>query len=300
MNDFQELLNKMLIVTVCLVLVITSAGNFKVSAEAQQHEANTLEGGCPTTEDGLEMVKSEIRQDIGPLIEDIVSYTCNGTPGWRQVVFIDMTDTSYNCPPGLNLTSYSKRTCGRARSLAADCSSTAFSVGGSEYSRVCGRIRGYQVGSTLSFREYTDSSRSLNEQYVDGVSLTHGPDGGRQHIWTFAAGLTEENYSNHPDLCPCDRSTLGSPPFVGDDYFCESGTNRAWINGFHGEFFPDDPLWDGQGCSSNSTCCQFNNPPWFTKNLPNSTTDDIDLRVCITNSASHSDVPLELIELYIQ
>ena len=277
-------------------------GTSKSVAEAQQHEANTLEGGCPTTEDGLEMVKSKIRQDIGPLIEDIVSYTCNGTPGWRQVVFIDMTDTSYNCPPGLSLTSYSKRTCGRAHSLAADCSSTTFSVGGSEYSRVCGRIKGYQVGNTAAFSG-SSYTTEIDNQYVDGVSLTHGPDGGRQNIWTFAAGLTEKInvYTPETNACPCDNSTLGSPPFVGDDYFCESGTNRLWTgDSFYGEFFPDDPLWDGQGCSSSSTCCQLNNPPWFTKNLPNSTTDDIDLRVCISNSAPDSDVPLELIELYIQ
>ena len=25
------------------------------------------------------------------------SFTCNGTPGWRCVTFINMTDTSYSC-----------------------------------------------------------------------------------------------------------------------------------------------------------------------------------------------------------
>ena len=37
-------------------------------------------------------------------------YSCNGTPGWRRVAFIDMTDTSYDRPTGLSLTSLSKRT----------------------------------------------------------------------------------------------------------------------------------------------------------------------------------------------
>ena len=46
-----------------------------------------------------------------------ITYTCNGTPGWRRVAFIDMTDTSYNCPTGLNLTSYSKRTCGQSHTF---------------------------------------------------------------------------------------------------------------------------------------------------------------------------------------
>ena len=249
----------------------------------------------------LTRLVAEIQNYTDQLLQQTQTYTCNGTPGWKRVVFIDMTDTSYDCPPGLRLTSYSKRTCGRAHTISRDCSSTIFNIGGSEYSRVCGRIRGYQLGSPLSFLGYNTYSQSLNNQYVDGVSLTHGPDGGRQHIWTFAAGLTEENYSYQRHLCPCDRSTLDSPPFVGHDYFCESGTNRLWtVNAFHGEFFPDDPLWDGEGCSSSSTCCQFNNPPWFTKNLPTSTTDDIELRLCLYNDSPNSDVPLQIIELYIQ
>ena len=62
------------------------------------------------------------------------TYTCNGTPGWRRVAFINMTDTSYNCPTGLRLTSYSKRTSGRSHT-GEGCSSTTFDIGGLAYSR---------------------------------------------------------------------------------------------------------------------------------------------------------------------
>ena len=41
-------------------------------------------------------------------------YSCNGTTGWRRIAFINMTNTSYSCPSGLVLTSYSKRTCVKA------------------------------------------------------------------------------------------------------------------------------------------------------------------------------------------
>jgi hypothetical protein len=64
--------------------------------------------------------------------------------------------------------------------------------------------------------------------------------------------------------------------------------------------YPDDILWDGQNCTSNSTCCQLNNPPWFTKNLTNATTDDIELRICTSYLPETNDVPIELIELYVQ
>ena len=115
-------------------------------------------------------------------------HTCNGTPGWRRVAFINMTDTSYNCPTGLNLTSYSKRTCGVSHTTFGGCPSTTFSL---PYSRVCGRIRGYQFGSTVAYLGYIDRNQGIDGYYVDGVSLTHGGAGSRQHIWTFAAGLSE-------------------------------------------------------------------------------------------------------------
>ena len=222
---------------------------------------------------------------------------CSG-PGWRRVAFINMTDTIYNCPSGLNLTSYSKRTCGRSHTTRGGCSSSTFSVGGLPYSRVCGRIRGYQFGSTGAFHDYM---QGINSFYVDGVSLTHGGAGRRQHIWTFAAGLTEVSTS-YPDYdCPCDTMNFDHvPAFVGNDYFCESGLHSPWESTITRVFFPGDVLWDGQNCTSNSTCCQLNNPPWFTKNLPRTTTDGIELRICTNSSPGNDNVHIELVELHVQ
>jgi hypothetical protein len=162
---------------------------------------------------------------------------------------------------------------------------------------VCGRIRGYQFGATSAFWQYT---QGIDSYYVDGVSLTHGGAGSRQHIWTFAAGLTEVNTGTRgSSMCPCDAHNYNRvPAFVGDNFFCESGLHSPWSPPFI--FYPDDVLWDGQNCTSTSTCCQFNNPPWFTKNLTNATTDDIDLRICTSYGPEIDDVPLELIELYVQ
>ena len=77
-----------------------------------------------------------------------------GGPGWRRVVFLNMTNTSHVCPAGLRLTTYSKRTCGRAHSGSVSCSSTTFSVGGSQYSRVCGRALAYWWGHNASTSEH--------------------------------------------------------------------------------------------------------------------------------------------------
>ena len=274
-----------------------------VSGQGQKTNTKVLEEGddwqCPPMEE-RERTRNEIHQIANSTILAIATghiHTCNGTPGWRRVAFINMTDTSYNCPTGLNLTSYSKRTCGRSHTTRGGCSSTTFSVGGLQYSRVCGRIRGYQFGATVAFYYYT---KGIDSYYVDGVSLTHGGTGSRQHIWTFAAGVSEVETSLVFDQCPCDTHNYDrAPAFVGDDFFCESGLNSAFSPPYY-ILFPDDGLWDGQNCTSNSTCCQLNNPPWFTKNLTNATTDDIELRICTNFVPSYDDVPLELIEFYVQ
>ena len=251
--------------------------------------------------DGQQCASAEERDRLIDQIaySTILASICNGTPGWRRVAFINMTDTSYNCPTGLNLTSYSKRTCGRSHTTWGGCSSTTFSVGGLPYSRVCGRIRGYQFGGGSAFWGYGNHNQGIDGYYVDGVSLTHGGAGSRQHIWTFATGISEMEGGDLSAKCPCDIHNYDYvPAFVRDNFFCESGLHSPWNNQYI--FFPDDVLWDGQNCTSTSTCCQLNNPPWFTKNLTSATTDDIELRICATGLPSTDNVPLELIELYVQ
>ena len=147
------------------------------------------------------------------------------------------------------------------------------------YSRVCGRIIGYQFGSASAFFISNVVGTTVESPYAVaiGVSLTHGAPGARQHIWTFAAGLTEIDQSGVTRLlCPCSTTgTVMVPPFVGNNYFCESGLNTPWIGQY--KIYPDDPLWDGQNCRAGTSCCEFNTPPWFTRDLPRSTSDDIEL-----------------------
>ncbi len=231
----------------------------------------------------------------GPL-PTIPSERCGGF-GWRKVAFIDMTDTSQNCPQGLTLTGYSKRSCGRTHTNYYNCSSViTFPVGGGQYSRVCGRAKAYHWGYLHSFYGYHHDSRGINAQYVDGLSFTHGTP--RTHIWTFAAGQYQAISGDTAHRCPCNQgNTFGSPPFVGNDYFCESGVSS--VSAFGRKLFPDDPLWDGQGCIHGNPCCSLNTPPWFNQTLPTPTTDDIEMRLCIANDASYGNIALEQLELYV-
>ena len=216
----------------------------------------------------------------------------NITGGWMRVEYLDMTDSNQQCPTGLVSRNESdpKRTC--ASSSSPDCSSVVISIPYS-YSRVCGRVIAYQVGATNAFR--LSSSDTIEDNYVDGVSLTHGTP--REHIWTFAVGLQENGGDS---ACPCAGSPGTAPPsFIKSDYFCEAGI-ESYERSVTPMLYSNDPLWDGDGCIDTNPCCSFNNPPWFYKQLPQPTTDDIEMRVCRDEDASNEDVAIEIVEIYVQ
>ena len=120
------------------------------------------------------------------------------------------------------MTGYSKRTCGRVSTGSRTCDSVFFPVSAGPYSQVYGRIRAYQYGLPLAFYGYNRRQHTTTDSaYADSVAVMYGSP--RQHIWTFATGAWE-NRSVHQDWnCPCDTTgVISIPPFVGEDYFCES------------------------------------------------------------------------------
>ena len=119
------------------------------------------------------------------------------------------------------------------------------------YNRVCGRIKAYQYNRPGAFHPYySNRNLGIDDAYIDGISLTHGSSP-RKHIWTFAAALDETICDRY--VCSCNRPDIpytgAVPPFIGQDYFCETG-NRYPVRDY---FYSADPLWDGQGCGSQST-----------------------------------------------
>ena len=221
--------------------------------------------------------------------------SCGGVTGrWMRVAELDMKNSSHQCPSGLRQRNDTgSRTC-IPKFDYATCSPVTFLVN-TDYSKVCGRIIGYQYSSTNAFGN-RNSPHSIDTYYVDGVSLTHGNP--RQHIWTFAAAAGETSSPNY--ICPCTNnetaSTAPPPDYVGNDYFCDTGSSTSSRR----TFYSDDPLWDGAGCGPLSTCCSFNDPPWFYKQLPQHTTDDIEMRVCRDQEASNEDIALEMVDVFIQ
>ena len=235
---------------------------------------------------------------------------CGSDDGWTRVAYLDMSDLSEECPTGFRMyESNGVRACGRPDSSVGSCQSVQFPSNGISYSQVCGRVVGYQYGSTDAIypgryegEEYgtvIDASHTrIDSYYVDGISLTRGSP--RQHIWTFMAGLQENSLATDGRAdCPCSTGSKQLPSiqsFVGDDYFCESGNPGNFENDT--PYF-SDPLWDGNQCGSiEQECCQAPGLPWFHKVFTSTTTDYIELRVC-TDEGTSEDVPVGRFEIYV-
>ena len=165
------------------------------------------------------------------------------------------------------------------------------------YTKVCGRARGYQFGYAHAFYSSKYAGQDNPEKsYVSGLSVTHGAPGNREHIWTFAAGYSKANGYVASD-CPCLELSNGTPApdFVGEDYFCESGSHDRPIK----KWYFDDPLWDSMGCNGNDkSCCDLG--PWFNTTLSRNVSDDIEVRWCHFPSYTYiEDIAVDELEIYV-
>ncbi len=315
-------MNQVVLFAVALSAVALQV-NFAVSEEQNataplSHPAKVIFGegqGCPT-EEQLKMAMSQFEEELDSLLDSILptieetipqsiqeeetNMSACGGPGWTRIVYLNMGLPSHECPDGWMEYTTSLRLCGRPASLSQSASVT-YSSQGTEYQKVCGRARGYQFGQTTAFSASSDVTADT-PYYVDGISITHGQEP-RQHIWSFASGLREGYLTQDSfQVCPCANPNPAAylpPSFVGNNYFCESGTETYDTDTT--TLYSSDPLWDGQGCGEATMCCSFNSPPWFMVEVSAPTTDDIEVRICDGNAVvEYGDTRVELLEIYVQ
>ena len=53
----------------------------------------------------------------------------------------------------------------------------------------------YQYGAVDAFNDL--SNPNIETSYLDGLSLTHGALGSRQHVWSFVMSAGESTGGNH-------------------------------------------------------------------------------------------------------
>ena len=267
-------------------------------------------GSCRTiSEDRPDLPSGNywIRSSNGTAVQvycDMSRQCCGGTTGgWTRIAYLDMTDPNQQCPMNWQevLTS-GVRSCTRTNPAGASCDSVSFSypsIGSDSYSQVCGRVIGYQYCHVDAF---DSSMTSIEEPYLDGVSITHGNP--RQHVWSFAAGRDElERTASCPCITAPNQANSVVPSFVGEDYFCDTGHAPLLVpplcRGLGLDLRVADSLWDGGGCGPNGDCCENNNPPWFCKTLPQPTTDDIEVRICADQQRVDEEIAIGLIEIFV-
>ena len=248
-----------------------------------------------------------IRAPNGSLISvycDMEGSNCDGKGGWMRVGYLNMSDPGATCPLGMTLREFNNidhGLCGRP------ASSILYSSHGYHYNKICGQIKAYQFGTPDGFPPLAGSNANPNIEdcntYVDGVTITYGSNP-RKHIWTYACGAREksEMIVNAAQYnCPCNINSTGTtvPSFVGSNYYCESALSPGLP--YKSVLYTNDPLWDGQGCEGEETpCCINPNMPWFMTTLNETTSEDIELRICGTEHTWDEDTPLEVIDFYIQ
>ena len=198
------------------------------------------EDSCPTRPVALQeknVDESTIRSAIDSAISSFVQEAIDlGTPvlvpecgeeKWKRIASRNMNDSTQHCPSAwTEIYINGTRGCGRPPSITSigGCSATLFSPRRETYQNVCGRVIGYEYRSACRCL-FLWKNQTLNVPYIYGVSITHGSP--HNHIWTYAAGLTEGAYFDKSVNCPCADTTnemnSAIPSFVGDNCYCESG-----------------------------------------------------------------------------
>ena len=105
----------------------------------------------PATKDQVE----SIRQGIGSLINRSVipaltgyggACGCGGY-GWRRAAYLNMSDPTQTCPPAWELIATPRRSCARpSNATGRTCYAVTFPTQDFQYSQICGKFIGYQVG----------------------------------------------------------------------------------------------------------------------------------------------------------
>ena len=203
----------------------------------------------------------------------------NKHDGLRKVadLNVNVTGTDTQCPPGFKL----ERNPFFCRTImnGSGCTSVNYSVRGLSYCYVTGKIIARQFSNPDAFAPFTSGynrNKALESNYVDGVSLTYGNP--RKHIWTFAAGIVSTSNER------CGRCDFNIPAFIGNNLSCEINDVCTTPPYCH------DPLWDGNQCVGSAT---------FYRELPESTSEDVEMRVCRDQDNNDEDILLTLVELYV-
>ena len=228
-----------------------------------------------------------VRQAVHQLLQGSIHNYIYGSPvpecgpgNWRKVFYFNASEPDQLCPGDWTTVTSPVRACTGADSTCRSAFSDDIRA---VYSKACGRVIGEGRNSPDAFFRHLLGQTTIEDNYLDGVSITSGASGSRTHIWTFGAG--------HTNRCPCDsddRNFAPLPPAeVGENYFCDRSDGL-------------DHLWTGKNCSVNNPCCSFHSPPYFSVQVTPVTADRIELRICSDQHRGNEAILVLFAEIYVQ
>ena len=186
-----------------------------------------------------------------------------GDPGgWARVSRLDFnTDI---CPVGFKWQALSALRCCVMKRDEAGCSSVYFSSLNMSYSKVCGQVRGYAIGTPDGFFGIRKGRRT--KDYFDGIIVFSG----EEHVWSFVVGI-----------CHCD---LAKAYFIGKNWTCDETRCSQAQN-------CDKSVFSRNDCGQKTP---------FYRELSKSTSVDVELRMCRNMHRLDEEIAMGIITLYIQ
>ena len=267
----------------------------EIYAAALPQSCKEILAKYPATPSGYYSIQPPGATDAVKVYCDMENERC-GSKGWTRVALVDVPNDKA-CPGDLRFIESPIPTCGGPDN-SGGCASANFTTHGISYSQVCGRLRGYQVGEPNAFGPYVNDRAP--DLVMDGALISHGK--GQEHIWAYAIAARKipSTIFQKSRVCPCSGGNFTGtvPPFIGNDYYCDSAVYRGG-DGLPRKFHTT-PMWTGEGCTPPNFCCSQSGMPWFCKTLPVPTTDYIEIRNCQNDGLNNEDTALDLIELYIR
>ena len=197
--------------------------------------------------------------------------------GWTELVGADYSQET--CPTGWNRSTTFAQVCTReTASNSALIYSTFVDNLGIPYEELRGRAEIYQYGSNDAFGDFPPIS--IDDTYMDGLSITHTANGSRVHLFTYAIGFGA--ISTDDSNCPGVQGGAQPHSFVGGDYFCATANSSSGGPGY--QWYTGTPLFSAD---------------WFQISTTDSNSP-IELRLMATHPSWDEDVGVKKLNLQLR
>ena len=181
MKAAQTKIKKVCMVLLCIVLVVItltpivlSVLSYKLHVSQTNGESHIRFTACAINEDTITVngtkrniipqdIQFQVNEHIQKELASLQTQLYCGAGQWHRIAFLNMTNPSQQCPPAWReYNTNGVRACGRATSTEGSCSTITYMADNIAYSRVCGQVIGYQIGSPDAF-----DRPELNPENID-------------------------------------------------------------------------------------------------------------------------------------